>query len=336
MPGKPASREVTISKALSTLLRHSAEKENIKISKEGYVNVADVLAWRRLRSLNVSLKEVLDIVANSDKQRYSLLYAPPSDQETARPLEPPGDGTVAAQTAASAEKQKSATAHALSVRDDNPAHFLIRATQGHSIKSIDTTLFLERLTLNDGVSTDPAPAKPDSTGGTNLPNTVVHGTYHGAWPLILESGGLRPMSRTHVHFATGPPLEEVMPRGRGEAPAPVPNNPPVISGMRSDAEILIYIDLRKALRAGCPFYRSENNVILSEGFVPPGKEASDEASKVVPLEFFDIVVERKAGLGVLWENGRVVRELPPHLASKKNPKAFHGRRGKGKGKHTGS
>lgn len=43
MPGKPASREVTISKALSTLLRHSAEKENIKISKEGYVNVADVV-----------------------------------------------------------------------------------------------------------------------------------------------------------------------------------------------------------------------------------------------------------------------------------------------------
>lgn len=37
------SREVVLSKALSHLLRHSAERENLKISKEGYVNVADLV-----------------------------------------------------------------------------------------------------------------------------------------------------------------------------------------------------------------------------------------------------------------------------------------------------
>lgn len=41
--GRELPREVVVSKALSNLLRHSAEKERVKISKEGYVNVADVV-----------------------------------------------------------------------------------------------------------------------------------------------------------------------------------------------------------------------------------------------------------------------------------------------------
>lgn len=41
--GRPMPRGVVLSKALSHLLRHSAERENLKISKEGYVNVADLV-----------------------------------------------------------------------------------------------------------------------------------------------------------------------------------------------------------------------------------------------------------------------------------------------------
>jgi RNA:NAD 2'-phosphotransferase (TPT1/KptA family) len=41
--GRELSREVLISKALSNILRHSAEKEKVKISPEGYVNVADLV-----------------------------------------------------------------------------------------------------------------------------------------------------------------------------------------------------------------------------------------------------------------------------------------------------
>jgi 2'-phosphotransferase len=37
------SREVTISKALSLLLRHAAEKEGLKMDSQGYANVADVV-----------------------------------------------------------------------------------------------------------------------------------------------------------------------------------------------------------------------------------------------------------------------------------------------------
>jgi 2'-phosphotransferase len=41
--GGPPSREVTVSKALSYLLRHAAEREGLKIDSQGYANVADVV-----------------------------------------------------------------------------------------------------------------------------------------------------------------------------------------------------------------------------------------------------------------------------------------------------
>ncbi|XP_078350271.1 tRNA 2'-phosphotransferase 1-like isoform X3 [Oculina patagonica] len=68
--------------------------------------------------------------------------------------------------------------------------------------------------------------------------------------------GLSRMSRNHIHFAPGEPGEEG-----------------VISGMRSSCEILVFINLRKALGDGFKFYRSSNNVILcpgnEQGFLPP-------------------------------------------------------------------
>lgn len=39
----PASRAVTVSKALSLLLRHAAEKEGLPIDAQGYANVSDVV-----------------------------------------------------------------------------------------------------------------------------------------------------------------------------------------------------------------------------------------------------------------------------------------------------
>lgn len=219
--------------------------------------------------------------------------------------------------------QENATATALAVDDTNPSHFLIRATQGHSIKSVEAAAFLERLTLEDE---------------SRLPDTVVHGTYHAVWPAILQSGGLRCMGRNQVHFATGPSLESVLPThldGTSHSamgPSGL-NDGRVISGMRRDAQILIYIDIKKALAAGCPFWRSENDVILSEGVAIEGnQEAGDGTSqKIIPVEFFDVVVERKCGLGKIWEHGQTIKELPSELLQKGNPKGprvgSDGRRG---------
>lgn len=51
---KPASREVTISKALSLLLRHAAEREGLKINSDGYANVADVVCLSFFPSYHIS------------------------------------------------------------------------------------------------------------------------------------------------------------------------------------------------------------------------------------------------------------------------------------------
>lgn len=133
------------------------------------------------------------------------------------------------------------------------------------------------------------------------------------------------MGRNHIHFATGPPLEYVLAAHSGDSAQgkPKPDDSRVISGMRRDAQVLIYIDVRKALAAGVPFWRSENGVILSEG-VPVAQNTNDdkkgEEQKFVSLEFFDVVAERKVGLGKLWERGEVLQELPANLTSKGNPK----------------
>ncbi|KAL2810424.1 KptA family-domain-containing protein [Aspergillus granulosus] len=309
--GGPPSREVTVSKALSYLLRHAAEREGLKIDSQGYANVADVLAWRKLKSLKVTFPEIVSAVETSDKKRFALLYTP---EITATATEPQAGTTEAS--------QETATARALtaSTTDLTASNYLIRATQGHSIKTVEAEALLERLTLDD----------PD-----NLPETVVHGTFHSVWPLILESGGLRCMGRNHAHFATGPSLVSVLEgidklsssgqvgdlKGKETATQ-------VISGMRGDAQVLIYIDLRRALEAGCPFWRSENGVILSEGMSVSEKEG-EEGPKVIPVEFFDVVIERKRGLGKIWEGGEVLQTLPEELTRKGNPK---GNRGQGRGR----
>lgn len=153
------------------------------------------------------------------------------------------------------------------------------------------------------------------------------------------------MGRQHVHFATGPSLESVLPlhadgtthteKGRKDLGL---NDSPVISGMRRDAQVLIYINLKKALAAGCPFWRSENGVILSEGFDAGAdsekKKWDKDSSDLVPLEFFDVVVERKRGLGKIWEDGKVLQELPAELTQKGNPKGNPKAKNTKKGKTT--
>jgi 2'-phosphotransferase len=216
--------------------------------------------------------------------------------------------TVLESAPATSEAQQTATDQALSVKDTDPSNFLIRATQGHSIKTVDAASFLEPLSLSDE---------------SKLPDTVVHGTFHATWPAILQSGGLRCMGRNHIHFATGPSLESVLATHTDDVPQGESKpDSGVISGMRRDAQVLIYIDVRKALAAGVPFWRSENGVILSEG-IPVSKsgQAEKDDQKFVGLDFFDVVVERKAGLGKIWEHGEVLQELPENLTKKGNPKA---------------
>ncbi|KAI0299153.1 phosphotransferase KptA/Tpt1 [Russula brevipes] len=75
---------------------------------------------------------------------------------------------------------------------------------------------------------------------------AVHGTNKTAWESICVQG-LSRRTRNHIHLAQGVPEDGV------------------ISGMRKSAQVLIYIDVQKALDAGITFFLSENGVVLTAG-----------------------------------------------------------------------
>ena len=144
---------------------------------------------------------------------------------------------------------------------EKDGELFIRANQGHSSTGIDEEQLLERLDES----------KLLAIGG----GRAVHGTYRSAWPAIISSGGLMPMSRNHIHLA-----------------ADLPGESGVISGMRSSAQIHVWVDLLGASRAGVPFFRSANGVILTPGHA---------ASRQLPSQFFVRVVDTQTH--VEWHEG---------------------------------
>uniref|UniRef100_A0A4X1VID2 2'-phosphotransferase n=1 Tax=Sus scrofa TaxID=9823 RepID=A0A4X1VID2_PIG len=105
---------------------------------------------------------------------------------------------------------------------------LIRANQGHSLQ----VPALELIPLET----------PQA-----LPLMLVHGTFWRHWPSILLKG-LSRQGRTHIHLAPG-----------------LPGDPGVISGMRPNCEVAVFINGPQALADGIPFFRSANGVILTPG-----------------------------------------------------------------------
>ncbi|GAB7339649.1 hypothetical protein MBLNU457_6235t2 [Dothideomycetes sp. NU457] len=300
----PPSREVQVSKKLSWLLRHNAEKEGLKLGPGGYINLKDVriladqrpllepvvltaqpqLNNRNLKGIKVTFAEVREIVSTNDKQRFSLI-------PVSAALDPSKTTEVPADDAATAALAESAS--------DDPADYLIRANQGHSIA-----------VENEGLLT---PITSD-----NLPTIVVHGTTHGAWPLIVSSGGLKRMGRTHVHFASGLPsgMKSIADSKTGDEQTA---SAPVISGMRNSSSVLVYVDIKKAIEGGLKFWKSENGVILSEG----------DSDGLIKLEYFERVEDRSSDVGVLVEGGKIIKEFPEEWKSKGTGR--RGGRGFGKG-----
>lgn len=128
--------------------------------------------------------------------------------------------------------------------------FYIRANQGHSNNVVN----------NSGIVIDKLLKRLDKP----LP-TVIHGTTKDAYPLIIRSGGLKKMGRSHVHFAIS---EDYKPDIQ-------------TSGIRYNAEVLIYIDMKKAMDDGLTFYISDNDVVLCAGTGNEGLVSSKYFSKVV-------------------------------------------------------
>lgn len=96
---------------------------------------------------------------------------------------------------------------------------------------------------------------------------VIHGTYYKNWNNIKKIG-LSHMNRLHIHFARG-----------------LPHDDRIISGIRKSAQIYIYVDLKRALNDGIPFYKSSNDVILSTG----------NAEGIIENKYFLKVIDSKTG-----------------------------------------
>ncbi len=131
------------------------------------------------------------------------------------------------------------------------------------------------------------------------------------------------MGRTHVHCSTG------LPANTGGSSS---SSAAVVSGMRADAELLVYIDVRRSLDDGAlTWWLSDNGVVLTEGRPADG---------LVPAKYFKEVVGRRVDVGTLWRDGEKLADLPPgtkgRLPPGKQAAARGGRRrgNRGRGTHT--
>ncbi|EEQ39930.1 hypothetical protein CLUG_04058 [Clavispora lusitaniae ATCC 42720] len=68
----PEKRDMFISKALSYLLRHGADKEKLPLDEHGWAKVSDVLANNRIRTHRATQEDIRRIVAQNAKQRFTL------------------------------------------------------------------------------------------------------------------------------------------------------------------------------------------------------------------------------------------------------------------------
>ncbi|KAF2077056.1 hypothetical protein CYY_001623 [Polysphondylium violaceum] len=199
VPNKGINK-VSVSKSMSYILRHGAEKEKINIDKEGFVLLDDML--RHALFKNVTVDTIIDIVKTNDKQRFFLEKRP----------------------------------------QDN--RYYIRANQGHTLKQVDE---LELRKLED-------------PGEVPM---VIHGTFKKHFDSILEKG-LCKMERNMIHFAIG-----------------ISND--VVSGIRTNSNMIIYIDLARAMKDGVEFFISTNNVVLTPGV---------DNSGVLPSKYFKKITDR--------------------------------------------
>ena len=169
----PRGHDVTLSKALSYVLRHAAPSLGLEISSDGYVPVDDLLSLnhpkfrdRQSGRQRYSVDDVIRVVEANDKQRFKLEYKQPALD----------DDNVNERTTTSIT---------------NKRVLCIRANQGHSFNAgLQSNQLLTLLTAEEL-------SNPDQM--------IVHGTTRRAWEDHIRIEGLRRMKRNHIHFATGLP-----------------------------------------------------------------------------------------------------------------------------------
>ncbi|GET88919.1 phosphotransferase, putative [Leishmania tarentolae] len=137
----------------------------------------------------------------------------------------------------------------------------IAAVQGHSIDGVEPQL--RKLTSVEEVP------------------VAVHGTYWKAWKAIQQCSYLSTMNRQHIHFAKG-----------------LMSDAQVVSGMRENVQVLLYLDVAAVLADGVPLYESTNGVILTPG-------VGD--TRQLPLTYVAKVVDQSTG-GTIYPASCLARD----------------------------
>ncbi|KAL6944687.1 hypothetical protein ACO0RG_001432 [Hanseniaspora osmophila] len=222
-----ARRDIVISKQMSYLLRHGAEKEHLDIDECGYVSVVQLLNHNRLKSLKTSIEDVQRIVQNNDKKRFEIL----------------------------------------SQLESFGAPSKIRATQGHSIKSVQSEKLLSKVTTYEH-------------------EHLIHGTSVASALVILETGHLKKMNRNHIHLSF-----DILTKNKNEAKVigAEPKNK-VVSGMRYNSQVYIFLNHKALFSSEISLYKSSGNeVYLIE--------------QDIPVKFFQKIVVNRGNCNKKSEDG---------------------------------
>jgi len=143
----------------------------------------------------------------------------------------------------------------------------IRANQGHTMKCVADDQLLQQIVDADEI--------PLCVHGTYLRIwDKKHKSFNEVWDSIKRTG-LSRMGRNHIHL---------VPHDIGSQS--------VISGMREDCTVAIYLDVDQAMKQGISFHRSANDVILTTG----------DTNGYIPPELFRKAVDLATGQ-LLWPEG---------------------------------
>ncbi|CAO1636728.1 unnamed protein product [Parajaminaea phylloscopi] len=260
------SPSVQVSRGLSYLLRHGADKEKLSMGSDGYVALDEVLKKTRIKQIDME-PDNGQFTKDGKKKRRE-----PTVQDVLDLIANPG------------EKSR------FEVKEDATTQkWLIRAIQGHTIQSVTeldhTPITLSNLSVLDyrGAAGDGEKGQQGDVAAVEASDEpvlppgveILHGTTPAAWDKIKESGGLSKMQRNHIHLARGKP-----------------GTPGVGSGSRISSPLLIHIDLIAALRDGVAFDLASNGAVLTAGVDGQG---------VLPLKYVTRVEDRQGQ--AIWQSG---------------------------------
>ena len=145
----------------------------------------------------------------------------------------------------------------------------IRAAQGHSLNEVVADDLLTRLHSED----------------RDLPILCVHVTDCRNVQNIIDkgflAGGTKEGFRNHVHFASD---EAGVNR--------------LISGRRNMCKVAIYLDLKRAIEDGIPFYSSVNEVILTPGI--NGVVSAEYIDRIDDIYQKSVLYEKKKEVKKRW------------------------------------